>query len=46
LDSPSTFVLRPSLPPRPTTQMGILKMVDYMRGSHNVYKERYTDPAL
>jgi hypothetical protein len=26
--------------------MGILKMVDYMRGSHNVYKERYTDPAL
>jgi hypothetical protein len=26
--------------------MGILKMVDYTRGSHNVYKERYTDPTL
>jgi hypothetical protein len=26
--------------------MGILKMVDYTRGSHNVYKDRYTDPAL
>jgi hypothetical protein len=26
--------------------MGILKMVDYTRGSHNVYKERYTDSAL
>jgi hypothetical protein len=26
--------------------MGILKKVDYTRGSHNVYKERYTDPAL
>jgi hypothetical protein len=46
LDSLSTFVLRPSRPPRPTTQMGILKKVDYTRGSHNMYKERYTDPAL
>jgi hypothetical protein len=46
LDSLSTFVLRPSLHPLPATQMGILKMVDYTRGSHNVYKERYTDPAL
>jgi hypothetical protein len=46
LDSLSTFILRPSLPPRPATQMGILKMVDYTRGSHIVYKERYTDPAL
>jgi hypothetical protein len=26
--------------------MGIIRMVDYTRGSHNVYKERYTDPAL
>jgi hypothetical protein len=26
--------------------MGILKMVDYTRGSHNVYKKRYIDPAL
>jgi hypothetical protein len=26
--------------------MGILKTVDYTRGSHDVYKERYTDPAL
>jgi hypothetical protein len=26
--------------------MGILKMIDYTRGSHNVYKERYTDLAL
>jgi hypothetical protein len=25
--------------------MGIERMVDYTRGSHNVYKERYTDPA-
>jgi hypothetical protein len=46
LDSLSTFILRPSLPPRPATQMGILKMVDYTRGSHNVYKERCADPAL
>jgi hypothetical protein len=46
LDTLSSFILRPSVPPRPTTQMGILKMVDYTRGSHNVYKERYTDPAL
>jgi hypothetical protein len=27
-------------------KMGIVKMVDYTRGSHNVYKERYSDPAL
>jgi hypothetical protein len=46
LDSLAGFVLRPSLPPRPATQMGILKMVDYKSGSHNVYKERYTDLAL
>jgi hypothetical protein len=26
--------------------MGTHKMVDYTRGSHNVYKERYTDAAL
>jgi hypothetical protein len=26
--------------------MGILRMVDYTRGSHNVYKERYNDPSL
>jgi hypothetical protein len=26
--------------------MGILKMVDYKSGSHNVYKERYTNPTL
>jgi hypothetical protein len=26
--------------------MGILKMVDYTKGSHNMYKERYTDPGL
>jgi hypothetical protein len=46
LDSLSTFVLRPSRPPHPATQMGILKKVDYTRGSHNMYKKRYTDPAL
>jgi hypothetical protein len=46
LDSLSTFVLRPSLPPCSATQMGILKMVDYTKGSHNMYKERYTDPGL
>jgi hypothetical protein len=46
LDSLLTFVLRPSLPPRPATQMGILMMLDYARGSHNVYKERYTNLAL
>jgi hypothetical protein len=45
-DSLVGFVLRPSLPPRLATQMVILKMVDYNSGSHNVYKERYTDPAL
>jgi hypothetical protein len=26
--------------------MGVVRMVDYTRGSHNVYKERYSDPAL
>jgi hypothetical protein len=26
--------------------MGILKMVDYKSGTHNVYKERYSNPAL
>jgi hypothetical protein len=26
--------------------MGIVRMVDYTRGSHNVYKERYSDTAL
>jgi hypothetical protein len=46
LDTLSTFVLRPSKPPRPTTMMSILKMIDYTHRSHNVYKERYTDPAL
>jgi hypothetical protein len=46
LDSLAGFVLRPSLPPRPATQMGILKMVNYKSGSHNVYKERYNDPSL
>jgi hypothetical protein len=46
MDTPSTFVLRPSQPPRSATTMGIVRMVDYTRGSHNVYKERYTDPAL
>jgi hypothetical protein len=45
-DSLAGFVLRPSLPPRPATQMGILKMVNYKSGSYNVYKERYTDPSL
>jgi hypothetical protein len=38
-------VLRPSKPPRLSTQMGILKMVDYKSRTHNVYKERYSDPA-
>jgi hypothetical protein len=46
LDTLSTFILRPSVPPRPATQMGILKMVYYTRGSHNVYKERYNDPTM
>jgi hypothetical protein len=26
--------------------MRIVRMVVYTRGSHNVYKEGYTDPAL
>jgi hypothetical protein len=46
LDTLSSFILRPSIPPRPATQMGSVKMVDYTRGSHNVYKERYSDSAL
>jgi hypothetical protein len=46
LETLSSFILRPSRPPRPATQMGIVRMVDYTRGSHNVYKERYSDPAL
>jgi hypothetical protein len=46
LDTLSTFVLRPSKPPRLATTRGILKKVDYTRGSYNVYKERHTDPAL
>jgi hypothetical protein len=46
LDTLADFVLRPSIPPCPITQMGILKMVDYKSGSHDVYKERYSDPAL
>jgi hypothetical protein len=45
LDSLADFVLRPSKPPRLSTQMGILKMVDYKSRTHNVYKERYSDPA-
>jgi hypothetical protein len=45
LDSLADFVLRPSKPPRPATTMGILKMVDYKSGTHNVYKERYSDPG-
>jgi hypothetical protein len=46
LETLSSFILRPSIPPRLATQMGIVKMVDYTRGSHKVYKERYSDPAL
>jgi hypothetical protein len=38
LDTLSTFVLRPSKPPRPTTMMSILKMIDYTHRSHNVYR--------
>jgi hypothetical protein len=45
LDSLADFVLRPSKSPRSATTMGILKMVDYKSGTHNVYKERYSDPA-
>jgi hypothetical protein len=45
LDSLADFVLRPCKPPRLSTQMGILKMVDYKSRTHNVYKERYSDPA-
>jgi hypothetical protein len=45
LDSLAQFVLRPSVPPHPATQMDIMKMVDYKSGTHNVYKERYTDLA-
>jgi hypothetical protein len=45
LDSLAQFVLRPSRPPHPATQLGILKMVDYKSGTHDVYRERYFDPA-
>jgi hypothetical protein len=44
-DSLANFMLRPSMPPRLATQMGIMKMVDYKSGTHNVYKERYSDPT-
>jgi hypothetical protein len=46
LTNPMITMMITSIPPRPTTQMGIVKMVYYTRGSHNVYKERYSDPAL
>jgi hypothetical protein len=46
LETLSSFILRPSIPPRPATQMGVVRMVDYTRGSHNVYKERYSDPLF
>jgi hypothetical protein len=46
LDTLAGFVLRPSKPPRSATTMGILKMVDYKSGTHNVYNERSSDPAL
>jgi hypothetical protein len=45
LESLANFVLRPLVPPCPATTMGIMKMVDYKSGTHNVYKERYSDPA-
>jgi hypothetical protein len=32
LETLSSFILRPSIPPRPATQMGIVRMVDYTRG--------------
>jgi hypothetical protein len=32
LETLSSFILRPSRPPRPATQMGIVRMVDYTRG--------------
>jgi hypothetical protein len=32
LETLSSFILRPSKPPRPATQMGIVRMVDYTRG--------------
>jgi hypothetical protein len=46
LNTLANFVLRPSHPPRSATQMGIFKMVEYNSGSHDVYKERYLNPAL
>jgi hypothetical protein len=45
LASLAQFVLRPSRPPRLATQMGIMNMVDYKSGMHDVYKQRYSDPA-
>jgi hypothetical protein len=41
VDSLAQFVLRLSIPPRLVVH-GILKMVDYKSGTHDVYKERYT----
>jgi hypothetical protein len=35
LETLSSFILRPSIPPRSATQ-GVVRMVDYTRGSHNV----------
>jgi hypothetical protein len=45
MDTLAQFVLRPSIPPRPAIH-GIQKMVDYKSGTHDVYKERYSYPAL
>jgi hypothetical protein len=38
LDSLADFMLRPSVPPRLATTMGIMKMVDYKSGTHDVRK--------
>jgi hypothetical protein len=46
LETLSSFILWPSIPPRPATQMGIVRMVDYTRGSHNVYKEGTPTPLF
>jgi hypothetical protein len=45
LDTLADFVLRPSHPHRLATQMGIMKMIDYKSGTHDVYKQRYSDLA-
>jgi hypothetical protein len=45
LDTLANFVLRPSRPPRPATQMGIMKMVNYKSEAHDEYKQRYSNPA-